>query len=143
MTQKLLADFLCQACRLVCRNVQNPAAHRQRRQLLVSVPYTGGQRRNVPVHMTITLLTAKAQNVEPLGWNHSLDGTAHPVYPTLETSVSGVFAAGDARAGSTKQLVSAAGEGATVALMMREYLRQANEARSTTRELERDAVQQN
>jgi thioredoxin reductase (NADPH) len=29
--------------------------------------------------------------------------------PTLETSMPGVFAAGDARSGSTKQLVSAAG----------------------------------
>jgi thioredoxin reductase (NADPH) len=42
---------------------------------------------------------------------------------TLETSQSGVFAAGDARLGSTKQLVSAAGEGATAALMIRQYLR--------------------
>ena len=41
---------------------------------------------------------------------------------TLETSVPGIFAAGDARAGSTKQLVSAAGEGATAALMIRHYL---------------------
>lgn len=42
---------------------------------------------------------------------------------TLETSVPGVFAAGDARLGSTKQAASAAGEGATVALMIREYLK--------------------
>ncbi len=42
---------------------------------------------------------------------------------TLETSMSGVFAAGDARKGSTKQAASAAGEGATAALMIREYLR--------------------
>jgi thioredoxin reductase len=42
--------------------------------------------------------------------------------PTLETSQPGIFAAGDARAGSTKQLVSAAGEGATAALMIRQYL---------------------
>ncbi len=41
---------------------------------------------------------------------------------TLETSVPGVFAAGDARLGSTKQLVSAAGEGATAALMIRQHL---------------------
>jgi thioredoxin reductase (NADPH) len=40
----------------------------------------------------------------------------------LETSVPGIFAAGDVRAGSTKQVASAAGEGATVALFMREYL---------------------
>ena len=43
--------------------------------------------------------------------------------PTLETSISGVFAAGDVRAGSTKQAASAAGEGATAALMIREYLK--------------------
>jgi thioredoxin reductase (NADPH) len=42
--------------------------------------------------------------------------------PTLETSQPGVFAAGDARLGSSKQLVSAAGEGATAALMIRQYL---------------------
>ncbi|RJP55781.1 MAG: FAD-binding protein [Anaerolineaceae bacterium] len=40
----------------------------------------------------------------------------------LMTSVPGLFAAGDVRAGSTKQAASAAGEGATVALMMRQYL---------------------
>ncbi|CAG0946347.1 thioredoxin reductase (NADPH) [Anaerolineae bacterium] len=42
---------------------------------------------------------------------------------TLMTSMPGVFAAGDVRAGSTKQAASAAGEGATAALMMREYLK--------------------
>lgn len=41
----------------------------------------------------------------------------------LETSMAGVFAAGDVRKGSTKQAASAAGEGATAALMIREYLR--------------------
>jgi len=43
---------------------------------------------------------------------------------TLETSVPGVFAAGDARAGATKQAASAAGERATAALMIREYLKE-------------------
>jgi thioredoxin reductase (NADPH) len=42
---------------------------------------------------------------------------------SLETSLSGVFAAGDVRAGSTKQAASAVGEGATAALMIREYLK--------------------
>jgi thioredoxin reductase (NADPH) len=42
---------------------------------------------------------------------------------TLRTSVPGIFAAGDARSGSTKQLVSAAGEGATAVLMIRDYLK--------------------
>ncbi len=44
--------------------------------------------------------------------------------PNLETSLPGVFAAGDVRKGSTKQAASAAGEGATAALMIREYLRE-------------------
>ena len=39
------------------------------------------------------------------------------------TNMPGVFAAGDVRAGSTKQAAAAAGEGATAALMMREYLK--------------------
>ncbi len=41
----------------------------------------------------------------------------------LETSVPGLFAAGDVRQGSTKQVASAAGEGATAALLIREYLK--------------------
>jgi thioredoxin reductase (NADPH) len=41
----------------------------------------------------------------------------------LETSVPGMFAAGDVRQGSTKQAASAVGEGATAALMIREYLK--------------------
>ena len=43
--------------------------------------------------------------------------------PALETSMPGVFAAGDVRLGSTKQAASAAGEGATAALGIRDYLR--------------------
>ncbi len=42
---------------------------------------------------------------------------------TLMTSLPGVFAAGDVREGSTKQAAAAAGEGATAALAMREYLK--------------------
>ena len=41
----------------------------------------------------------------------------------LETSVPGIFAAGDVRHASTKQVVSAAGEGSSAALMIREYLK--------------------
>ena len=43
---------------------------------------------------------------------------------TLMSSVPGIFAAGDVRAGATHQAASAAGEGATVALMVREYLKE-------------------
>jgi thioredoxin reductase (NADPH) len=56
------------------------------------------------------------------------DGDRPPGYEArepalLETSVPGIFAAGDVRAGSTKQVASAAGEGATAALLIREYLK--------------------
>jgi len=42
---------------------------------------------------------------------------------SMETSVPGIFSAGDVRASSTKQVASAAGEGAAAALMIREYLK--------------------
>jgi thioredoxin reductase (NADPH) len=42
--------------------------------------------------------------------------------PALETSLSGVFAAGDVRSGSTKQLGSAVGDGITALLMTRRHL---------------------
>jgi thioredoxin reductase (NADPH) len=41
----------------------------------------------------------------------------------MMTSLPGIFVAGDVRAGSTKQAASAVGEGATAALMIREYLK--------------------
>lgn len=40
----------------------------------------------------------------------------------METTMKGVFAAGDVRSGATMQIASATGEGATTALMIREYL---------------------
>jgi thioredoxin reductase (NADPH) len=40
----------------------------------------------------------------------------------MQTSMGGVFAAGDVRADSTKQAAAAAGEGASAALAIREYL---------------------
>ena len=40
----------------------------------------------------------------------------------LQTSMKGVFAAGDIRSGATMQVASAVGEGATAALIIREYL---------------------
>jgi thioredoxin reductase (NADPH) len=42
--------------------------------------------------------------------------------PTMETSVAGVFAAGDVRSGSTKQLGSAVGDGIAALLMTRRHL---------------------
>ena len=52
-----------------------------------------------------------------------LDGFKGRDPVSLETSLPGVFAAGDVRSGSTKQVASAAGEGATAALLIREYLK--------------------
>jgi thioredoxin reductase (NADPH) len=40
----------------------------------------------------------------------------------LQTSMKGVFAAGDIRSGATMQVATAAGEGATAALTIREFL---------------------
>jgi thioredoxin reductase (NADPH) len=40
----------------------------------------------------------------------------------LHTNIPGVFASGDVRSGSTKQIASAVGEGATAAISIREYL---------------------
>ena len=42
----------------------------------------------------------------------------------LETTMEGVFAAGDVRSGATMQIASAVGEGATAALKIREYLKE-------------------
>lgn len=41
---------------------------------------------------------------------------------SLMTSVTGIFASGDCRSGATMQIASATGEGATAALMIRQYI---------------------
>ena len=49
----------------------------------------------------------------------------HPRPPLqLETSVPGVFAAGDVRHGSVKRVASAVGEGSIAATQMTQYLRE-------------------
>ncbi|MCL4393727.1 MAG: NAD(P)/FAD-dependent oxidoreductase, partial [Chloroflexi bacterium] len=51
-------------------------------------------------------------------------GAGHGRMPfAMETSIPGIFAAGDVRAGSTKQVASAVGEGASAAIAIREYLK--------------------
>ena len=45
---------------------------------------------------------------------------------TMETSMAGVFAAGDVRSGSTKQLGSAVGDGIAALLMTRRRLEASN-----------------
>ena len=56
-----------------------------------------------------------------------LDEAGFICAPTMMSSYTGVFAAGDVRAGSTKQAASAAGEGASAALAIREYLKSLGE----------------
>ncbi|HKW77723.1 MAG TPA: FAD-dependent oxidoreductase [Candidatus Limnocylindria bacterium] len=55
--------------------------------------------------------------------------------PDMATSMRGVFACGDARAGSTKQVASAVGEGAAAALAVRHYLEEIGEARHVETEM--------
>jgi thioredoxin reductase (NADPH) len=52
---------------------------------------------------------------------HKLTDKPEPL--PFETSVSGIFVAGDARHGSTKQVASAVGEGAAASISIREYFR--------------------
>lgn len=50
------------------------------------------------------------------------DGGFIPVSGRMETEVPGIFAAGDIRAGSIRQVVAAAGDGATAAIAAERYL---------------------
>ena len=45
--------------------------------------------------------------------------------PQFETNIPGVYAAGDVRAGSTKQVIGAVGKGTTAAMMIRHYFESA------------------
>jgi thioredoxin reductase (NADPH) len=47
---------------------------------------------------------------------------------SLETNISGIFAAGDVRSGATLQIASAVGEGATAALMIRKHIEDKEQA---------------
>jgi len=52
---------------------------------------------------------------------HNSESKSEPL--PFETSIPGIFAAGDARHGSTKQVASAVGEGAAASISIREFLR--------------------
>jgi len=54
--------------------------------------------------------------------SHDDHNTEHRALP-FETSVPGIFVAGDARHGSTKQVASAVGEGAAASISIREFLK--------------------
>jgi thioredoxin reductase (NADPH) len=62
---------------------------------------------------------------------HALDGHADAsLHTPLETSVPGIFAIGDVRAGSIKRVAAAAGEGAAVVASIHHYLAARQEARA-------------
>jgi thioredoxin reductase (NADPH) len=62
-------------------------------------------------------------NTEFLGAEFERDDGGFVVTgPTMQTSIAGVFAAGDVRSGSTKQLGSAVGDGIAALLVTRRYL---------------------
>jgi thioredoxin reductase (NADPH) len=62
-------------------------------------------------------------NTDWLGGMLALDAGGHiPVNLWMETAVPGLFAAGDIRGESARQVVSAAGDGATAAIRADHYL---------------------
>lgn len=87
------------------------------------------------VMFTVTALRAKAKLQEVIAVDHSTRTERH-WHPGLvvtdarfQTSVPGVFAAGDVRGGSTKQLGSAVGEGIATLLMIRRTSRSTTTSR--------------
>jgi thioredoxin reductase (NADPH) len=66
-------------------------------------------------------------DLDPFGFvltGHDLSHTKDIAEPLpFETSVSGIFAAGDVRHGSIKQVASAVGEGAAASISIREFMR--------------------
>jgi len=65
---------------------------------------------------TTEFLRSTAIEFDEIGFIKTDDG--------LQTTLPGVFAAGDVRSGATMQIASAVGEGATAALRIREYIEQ-------------------
>ena len=71
----------------------------------------------------VFVFVGMAPNNDLLKDRCELDPMGFICAPQMMTSIPGVFAAGDVRSGSTKQAASAAGEGASAALAIREYLK--------------------
>ena len=81
-----------------------------------------GERRDMDVDGVFVFI-GLTPNTELLAGKVDLDATGFVVTDAgLQTSVPGVFAAGDVRSGSTKQAASAAGEGAAAALALRRWI---------------------
>jgi thioredoxin reductase (NADPH) len=69
------------------------------------------------------------------GTNVDTAGTAHPEWSpqSLETSLPGVFAIGDARRGSVKRVATAVGDGASAVQQLHDYLADTAERAAATR----------
>jgi thioredoxin reductase (NADPH) len=74
-------------------------------------------------HEGVFVFIGVAPNNELLKDKAALDERGFVVAEHMMSSMPGVFVAGDLRAGSTKQAASAAGEGASAAIAIREYLK--------------------
>lgn len=80
--------------------------------MINSVPYDG-----------VFVFVGVVPNVELVRGKAELDAAGFVVAPQMMSTYPGIFVAGDVRGGSTKQAASAAGEGASAALAIREYLK--------------------
>jgi thioredoxin reductase (NADPH) len=111
-------------------------------QSLVLQDTASGERRTVPADALFVLIGAQArtgwlgQGIARDRWEFILTGAdlparAHASWPAgppplpLETSLPGVFAAGDVRRGSVKRVASAVGEGAATIPLVHRYLARA------------------
>lgn len=100
---------------------------------------TGALRRTAPAGVFVFI--GLTPNTSIVAGRVALDAQGFIVTNgTLETSMSGVFAAGDCREGSTKQAASAAGEGAAVALAIRRYVMPLAGGMLNPRAMEQDEV---
>jgi hypothetical protein len=68
------------------------------------------------------LVISEASPAAALGRLRELRAAGRPVALPLETSMPGVFTAGDVRHGSVKRVASAVGEGSVAATQMYQYL---------------------
>lgn len=81
-----------------------------------------GERRTLPVAAMFVFIGQRPAS-ELLGGLTSLDAGGHvEVNEWMETEVPGLFAAGDLRSQSARQLVTAAGDGVTAAIRAEHYL---------------------
>ena len=81
-----------------------------------------GERRVLPV-TAVFVFIGLTPNTDYLKGKLRMDGAGHIfVDEWMQTAVPGIFAAGDIRANSARQVVSAAGDGATAAIRADHYL---------------------